>query len=88
MFMKDKNKSLSLIIAKMKKPEGEEMSEAPKSEDGGEVDNSIGIDSAAEEIMSAIEGKDPKGLVAALKSFMEMSAEEEPMPEEPEQEPV
>lgn len=57
---------------------GPDMAEAPKSEEGGEVDNSIAIDTAAEEIMSAVDAKDTKALVSALKSFMELCDEESP----------
>lgn len=85
MLMKDPKKSLALIIAsKGKMPEN-----APQSEHGGEEDNSIANDSAAEEIISAVHAKDAKGLVAALKSFIDMceqdEPESEPTPEQPQE---
>lgn len=73
--MNDKKKNVALIVKGMTNPD---MKEAPQSEEGGEIDNSIAIDTAAEEIMSAMESKDPKSLVSALKSFMELCKEEEP----------
>lgn len=76
MLMKDKKKDVALIISKMK-PEGEEMVDAPMSEDGGVVDNSIALESAAEELIQAVESKDASLVVAALKSLMEMAREEQ-----------
>lgn len=32
----------------------------------------VALESAAEEILAAVEAKDPKGLIDALKSFMEL----------------
>jgi hypothetical protein len=87
MFMGDnKKKMTTLILDKMK---GDSTKPVPMK-DGGEIDNSIGIDSASEEIMSAIEKKDVKALTSALKSFMDMCYEEEgesPEKEASEQEP-
>lgn len=83
MMMSDNKKKLStLIIGKMKGPNHSDNlkfgaeKEKPMSE-GGEVDNSIGIDSASEEVMHAIEKKDVKALTSALKSFMDMCYDEE-----------
>lgn len=76
MLMKDPKKSIALLIAGPKK-----MEDSPKSEEGGEYDPSIAYKSAAEEILAAVESKDPGALVEALKSFHEMCMNE-PEPEE------
>lgn len=68
MLMKDNKKGMALIIAKkLGSPE-----QAPMSDDGAEMDSSIGHKSAAEEILKAVESKDASALVDALKSFVEM----------------
>lgn len=77
----DKKKSVSLIMDKMMG--------SPKpveSEDGAELDKSIPLDTAAEELISALESKSAKGVAAAFKSLMEL-CESEPEAEayEPEQ---
>lgn len=75
MLMKDdKKKSVSLIMGKLMgdKPE---VSEAP-TKDGVEQDDSVALDTAAEELLSAIESKSPKGIVAAIKSMIEMCSNE------------
>lgn len=81
MLMKDPKKSFALLIAsKGKMPEN-----AQPSEHGAEADNSIGEESAAEEIMNAVHAKDPKSLAAALKSFIQMCENYEE--QEPESQP-
>ena len=82
MLLTDKNKMAATIIANVaKKPETEE--EAPMSEDGGESDDSVAMESAAEELMSAIESKSTKGIVEAIKSLVELCNQGEQMePEE------
>lgn len=81
-MMQDKKKAVSVLIARMKKP-SEEVSKAPEK-DGVEQDSSMGLESAADEIMSAVESKNPKALVSALKSFMEMCDNESPEHEQSE----
>lgn len=79
MIMSDnKKKSVSLILEKMKGAKEGPTMEAAQNDDAGEVDNSVGIDSAAEEIMQAVESKDAKALVSALKSFIDMHDEQQP----------
>ena len=78
MFMKDdKKKSMAAVIIAKKKamPEGEveEISNAPKTEDNVMSDYDMGMDTCAEDIMSAFESKDKKALISALKSFMSMA---------------
>jgi hypothetical protein len=72
----DKKKMVTTIIGKL----GKSTMEETPMENGAEQDDSIGMDSCAEEIIKAIEEKNPKALVEAMKSMMEM------MDAEPEQE--
>lgn len=81
MLMKDdKKKSVSLIMGKLMgdKPE---VSEAP-SENGAEQDDSVAVETAAEEMMSAIESKNPKAFVEAFKSLIELCESEPSEPAE------
>lgn len=70
MIMSDKKKPAMLILAKMKKGKEEE-GPAPMK-DGAEQDDSIGMDTAAEELLKAIESKDARALKEALVSLMDM----------------
>lgn len=72
MLMKpDSKKSVSLIMDRMMgKPE-----EVPMV-DGAEQDDSIALDTAAEELMAAIESKSPKSIVQAFKTMMELCQSE------------
>lgn len=89
MFMKDdKNKknSATLIIARMrKKPEGEELKEAPK-QDGAYMDDTDDKMIAVDEIMQAIEKKDKRMLKEALSSMISMCMEEYDEPSEEKEE--
>ena len=78
MLMKDKKKDgIALIIAKkMGKPE--EVSEAPQSDDGAEMDSSMGYEVAGEEILKAIESKDKSMLIEAVKNIVKMCMDESP----------
>jgi hypothetical protein len=71
----DKKKSVGLIMTKLMgdKPE---MQEAPMK-DGAEQDDSMAVDTAAEELIQAIESKSPKAVVQAIKSLMELCQSEE-----------
>lgn len=66
----DKKKMAALIISKAG-PKNEEFKQV-ESKDGAEQDNSIAEDSAAEDLMAAIEQKDPKAIVSAFKALMEI----------------
>lgn len=72
MFMDDKKKQAGLIIASM---DGA-MKKAPKNEMGDMVDASAGHEAAAQEIISAVESKDARALMAAMKSFVSMCMDE------------
>lgn len=72
MLLKDDKKRLTTIIAG-----AQGMSNAPTNEMGDEVDSEMGLQSAAEEIVQAIESKNASALKAALKSFIEMCDYEE-----------
>ena len=79
MLMKDPKKSVSVILAKMKKPE---MKEAPKSENGAELDQNMPMESAAEELLAAIESKSAAGVVEAIRSLVELVQNEMPESED------
>ena len=83
MFMSDPKKKAATIIASMGAPM-HDASKAPAGPDGTESDNSIALQSASEEIMHAVEAKDAKALVAALKSFIEMCDDDDSQEEPPE----
>lgn len=83
MFMADKKKPSTVIVARMKAGKSEE-APAETNEMGDEVDSSIGLDSAAEEILAAVKSGDAKALKEALSSFMELC--ESPATEDAEQE--
>lgn len=70
MPMIDPKKVASVLVAK-RSGNGHESFEEDSSNDGN-----IAIDSAAEEILKAVESKDPSALVEALKSFIEMCKHE------------
>lgn len=71
MLMKDDpKKSVSIIMGKLMGKETEPK-EAP-TQDGVEQDDSMAVDTAAEELMKAIEMKSPKAFVEAFKSLMEL----------------
>lgn len=72
----EKKKSLAaLIIAGAPKPKGaggSGMDDESGEDESKESDGDAGLESAADEIISAIEQKDSGALVEALKSFMAM----------------
>jgi hypothetical protein len=70
----NKDKMAATIIAGMGNKEDKQ---APEQE-GAEQDDSVGMESAAEELISAIESKSPKAVVAALKACMDMYEQSEP----------
>jgi hypothetical protein len=79
MLMKDdKKNSVSLIMGKLMgdKKEGE-VNEAP-SEAGAVQDDSVGMETAAQELLQAIDQKSVKGIVDAIKSMIEMAEVSEP----------
>jgi len=66
----DKKKRATLIAAKLSGP-------MEPMENEVEQDNSIAEDSAAEELIAAIESKSPKAVVEAMKSLMELCSSSE-----------
>lgn len=82
----DKKKLATIIVNKAKSGKPEEMVEAPM-EDGAEQDDSIAKETAAADLISAIESKDAKALAAAFSDLMELCEYSEPeMPESSEME--
>lgn len=74
----DKKKTASLIVAGLKGPQPE------KAEDNVENDGSIAEETAAEDLMAAIEQKSPKAIVEAFKNLMECCSPAEMESEESE----
>jgi hypothetical protein len=72
--MIDKKAMLAKIMSGMdKKPKRPEYSVEVESEDDeDDVDADLGLESAAEDIMSALDRGDAKKLAMALKSFMDL----------------
>jgi hypothetical protein len=80
MFMNDdKNKKIAaLIISKKKSPDSDaEVKPAPMGENGAPNDYEMGMKTAAEEMISAVESKDSKKLVEAAKSLIAMIRDEQ-----------
>lgn len=77
MLMKDNKKNrATIIISSMKSKDGEDkMSRAPEH-DGAEMESDEKL-IAADEILQAIEKKDSRMLLEALKSMIEMCSSEE-----------
>ena len=69
MLMDDKKKAVGVIIAGMKKPGITEKTDL----EGIPEDKSIALESAADEILTAIETKNAKMLASALYSFDEIA---------------
>lgn len=79
MLMKDNKKGMAAaILARMPKKEGEveETEPVEVSEDGAEMDDSVATNTAAEELISAIESKSAPAVVEAMKALMELCASE------------
>lgn len=76
MIMSDKKKPAALIIAKMQAGKADKESEAPQNEMGDEIDDSMAKESAAEELLKAIESKSPKAISEAFSSMMELCGHE------------
>lgn len=73
-----KKKASTLILGSMSPLS--DAKEAPKTEDGAESDDSIGMHSAADELIAAVHAKDPKGVATAMKALHEMCSSEESEP--------
>lgn len=68
-MLKDKKGLAALIIKSGKLPS--KHSDSEPEVDQEESEDSEGIEAAADEILMAIDSKDPKELAAALKAFIE-----------------
>lgn len=69
-MMGDKKKMASGIVSKLTESA---TAEPVKQDDNGvEQDDNIALTSAAEELMSALESKEPKSIAAAFKSMMDV----------------
>lgn len=68
--MEERGKGLAALILAGRKPEDE--SDEKEQDDGDEGSMDEGLLSGAEDMLSAIEEKDPQKLAEALKSFLQM----------------
>lgn len=82
MFMSDNKKKTATLVLQKLKGGSEQLSEAPVNEDGDELDQSAGYDAAGDELLQAIDSKDPKAIVSAIKSLVEMCMNEQPEADE------
>lgn len=71
MMMNDPKKKITTIIAGLGKS-----AEAPKNEMGDEMDSSMGLMSAAEDMLLAVKENSPKRLMEAMKAFVQMQMDE------------
>lgn len=90
LLMKDPKKFATLILAK-KSPDYSDLKKANESgegykieasveKEGAEQDSKVGYEAAAQGILEAIDSKDSKALMSALKDFVTLCSSE--MPEE------
>jgi hypothetical protein len=84
-MMFDKKKVATIVVSKMKPSKAEMLEDAPSNEMGDVKDDDIAKQSAAEELLKAIESKDAKAVAAAFSSMMELCNSEEPEEEYSEQ---
>lgn len=82
MLMKDNKKSIVTLIANKAKGPSHmdnlkpDFDSAPEK-DGAVQDDSVAVNSAAEELLSAIESKSAKGIAEAFKSLMQLCDNDE-----------
>ncbi len=79
---KDPRKSIAALIIKAREKRNGEIVEerTPPAE---ELDGSIGLESAAEDIIKALDSKDPKMLVVGMRAMSEMIGMEDRSDEAP-----
>lgn len=75
----DKKKLATIIVGKIG---DRDMQEGPKNEMGDELDADMGLKVASEEMIQAIDKKDPEMLMSALKDFISMCYESPMEPED------
>lgn len=73
----DRRGSALLIVRKLRGGQ-EDVREAATNSDGDEVDSSMGLKAAAEEMMEAFSRGDSEQLQTSLKSFIQMVMSESP----------
>lgn len=77
MLMGDRKKMITTIVGRMK-PSPDfvqklgEPGMSPKMEQAPEVDESYGMEAAAEDVIAALKMENPKRLAAALQAFFEL----------------
>lgn len=74
MLLDNKKKMASIIVAKLK---GDGEYGQSEVKEGPEQDNSMAMEACGKKMLSAIEGKDAKSLVSALKEMLDMVEVEE-----------
>ena len=76
MIMHDDKKKMVAMIIKKISGEDTEMLKSPTNEMGDEVNFEMGFESAAESMMNAIEKKDKRSFLHALRAFISMALDE------------
>ena len=77
----DKKSTASLILAKLK--DGQTKTQEIKPTVGmGDDDDAAGMRAAAEDLLQAIQDKDPQGLMMALKAFLSLADSDEDQDEQ------
>ena len=81
-MMFDKKKVATIVVSKLKPSKAEMLEDAPSNEMGDQKDDSMAKETAAEELLKAIESKSPAAIAEAFSSMMELCESEEPAEEE------
>lgn len=70
-----KKDMITMIVGKIKKDKGLEKASDESESESMEDDSGYGTESAAESLIEAIHEEDTKGVIEALKSFIELCKE-------------
>lgn len=81
-MMYDKKKMATIVVSKLKPSRAEMLEDAPSNAMGDAKDSDIAKQSAAEELLKAIESKDAKAVASAFSSMMELCEEQSEEAEE------
>ena len=84
-LMKDEGRRKGIAVIISKRLGGESEEQKPMNEMGDEMDSDMGMKAAMEEFKGAMEAGSTRGMMEAMKSFMEMVTEEAKMKEESEE---